>query len=84
MVVLLKEKMYNLDQNLEIWGLPWWLSGKESACNAGDLGLIPGLGTSTGEGNGNLLQYYCWRIMDRGAWWATIHRVTKSRTCLSN
>ena len=65
-------------------GLPWWLSGKESACNAGDLGLIPGLGTSTGEGNGNLLQYYCWRIMDRGAWWATIHRVTKSRTCLSN
>ena len=58
-VLLLKEKVYNLDQNMEIWGLPWWLSGKESACNAGDLGLIPGLGTSTGEGNGNLLQYYC-------------------------
>ena len=33
--------------------LPWWLSGKESACNAGDLGLIPGLGRSAGEGNGN-------------------------------
>ena len=38
-------------------GLPWWLSGKESACNAGDLGLIPGLGRSLGEGNGYPLQY---------------------------
>ena len=40
-------------------GLPWWLSGKESACNARDLGLIPGSGRSPGEGNGNLLQYSC-------------------------
>ena len=39
-------------------GLPWWL-GKESACDAGDLGLIPGLGRFPGEGNGNLLQYSC-------------------------
>ena len=37
--------------------IPWWLSGKESACNAGDLGSIPGLGQSPGEGNGNPLQY---------------------------
>ena len=37
--------------------MPWWLSGKESACNAGDLGSIPGLGKSPGEGNGNPLQY---------------------------
>ena len=40
-------------------GLPWWLSSKESTCNAGDLGSIPGLGRSPKEGNGNLLQYSC-------------------------
>ena len=37
----------------------WWLKGKASACSAGDLGLIPGSGRSPGEGNGNLLQYFC-------------------------
>ena len=43
--------------------------GKESACNVGDLGLIPGSGRSPGEGNGNPLQYYCLEnSMDRGAW----------------
>ena len=56
-------------------GLPQWLSGKESACNAGttgDAGLIPGLGRSPGEGNDNLLQYSCLgNPMDRGAWWVT-------------
>ena len=41
------------------WGLPWWLSDKESACSSGDLGLIPGLGRSSGEGKGNPLQYSC-------------------------
>ena len=47
---------------------------KESACNAGDLGLIPGLGRSPGEGNGNPLQYSCLENpMDGGAWWATVH-----------
>ena len=62
-------------------GLPWWLSGKESACNAGDLGLIPGLGRYPGEGRGNPLQYSCLRNpMDRGAWWAAVHGVTKSQT----
>ena len=46
--------------------------GKESACNAGDLGLIPGLGRSPGEGNGYPLQYSCLEnFKDRGAWWAT-------------
>ena len=40
-------------------GLPWWLSGKESACNVGDLGSIPGLGRSPEGGPGNLLQYSC-------------------------
>ena len=49
-------------------GLPWWLSGKESACNVGDLSLIPGSGRSPGEGKGHLLQYSCLEnSMDRGA-----------------
>ena len=49
-------------------GLPWWLSGKASVYNAGDLGSIPELERSPGEGNGNPLQYYCLENpMDRGA-----------------
>ena len=57
---------------------------KESVCDAGDLGLIPGSGRSSGEGNGNLFQYsFLENSMDREAWWATVHRVTKSRTWLS-
>ena len=56
-----------------------------SACSAGDLGLIPGLGRSPGEGNGNPLQYSCLENpMDRKAWWATVHGVAKSRTRLSD
>ena len=59
-------------------GFPGGSDGKESACNAGDLGLIPGLGRSPGEGNGNPLQYSCLgNLMDRGAWRATVHGVTK-------
>ena len=55
------------------------LDAKESAYNAGDLGLIPGSGRSPGEGNGNLLQHSCLEnSMDRGAWWATAYRVMKS------
>ena len=58
---------------------------KASACNVGDLGSIPGSGISPGEGNGNPLQYSCLENpMDGGAWWATVHRVTKSRTRLSD
>ena len=58
---------------------------KESACNAGDLGLIPGLGRSPGDGNGNPLQYSCLeKSRDRGAWQATVHGVTKSWAQLSN
>ena len=49
-----------------------WLSGKESACQAGDMGLISGLGRSPGEGNGDPLQYSCLgNAMDRGVWWNT-------------
>ena len=58
---------------------------KASVCNAGDPGLIPGLGRSPGEGNGNPLQHSCLENpMDRGAWCATVHGVAKSRTRLSN
>ena len=58
-------------------GLPCSSLGKESACSAGDLGSIPGLGRSPGEGNGNPLQYFCLgNPMDRGAWWTTVHGVT--------
>ena len=54
---------------------------KASAYNAGDLGSIPGLGRSPGEGNGNPLQYSCLENpMDGGAWWATVHGIAKSQT----
>ena len=57
---------------------------KESACSAGDPSSIPGLGRSPGEGNGDPLQYPgLENLMDRGAWWATVHGVTKSRARLS-
>ena len=59
--------------------------GKESACNGGDPGSIPGPGRSPGEENGNPLQYsYLENSMDRGAWWATVHGVTKSQIQLSD
>ena len=58
---------------------------KASACNAGDPGSIPGWGRSSGEGNGNPLWYSCLEnSMDGGAWWATVHGVTKSWTQLSD
>ena len=64
-------------------GLPCSLVGKESACNAGDLGSIPELGRSPGGGNGNPLQYSCLENpMDRRAWQAVIHGVVKSWTQL--
>ena len=64
-------------------GLPWWLSGKESACNARDLGLIPGLERSLREGNVNPLPYSCLVYsVDRGAYWATVCEVTESWTWL--
>ena len=66
-------------------GFPGGSDGKESACHAGDLGLIPGLGKSPGKGHGYLLQYSCLEnAMDRGAWQATVHGVTKSWTWLSD
>ena len=66
-------------------GFPGGSDSKVSACNVGDLGLIPGLGRSPGEGNGNPLQFSCLEnLMDGGTWWATIHGVSKSWTRLSD
>ena len=62
---------------------PGGSDGKASAYNVGDLGLIPGSGRWSGEGNGNQLQYPCLENpMDAGAWWATVHGVAQSRTQL--
>ena len=61
-----------------LWGFPGSSAGKESACNVGDPGSIPGSRRSPGEGNGNPLQYS--RLenpMDRGAWQAAVHGVSK-------
>ena len=63
--------------------LPFSSDGKESACNAEDLGSIPGLGRSSGKGSGNPLQYSCLENpRDRGAWRATVHGVADSQTQL--
>ena len=68
-----------------IVGFPGGLDGKESTCSVGDRGLIPGLGRSPGERNGNQLQYSCLENpRDKGIWLATAHGVTKSWTRLSN
>ena len=66
-------------------GFPGGSGGKESACNAGDPGSIPGSGGSPGEGNANPLQYSCLgNPMDSGSWWAIAHGVAKSWTQLSH
>ena len=60
-------------------GFPGGSEDKASACNVGDLGSIPGLGRSPGEGNSKPLQYSCLENpIDRGAWWATVHGVSES------
>ena len=62
-------------------GLPWWLSSKDSTCDAGDQGSTPGLGRSPRGGNGNPLQSSSLEnSMDRGTWWAVVHGVTESQT----
>ena len=63
-----------------VHGLPRWLRGKESSCQE-DLGSIPGLGRSPGEGNGIPLLYSCLENpMDRGVWGATVHGLQESDT----
>ena len=69
----------NLNDIKQSGGFPCSSVGKESACNVGDLGSIPGLGRSPGEGNGNPLQYSCLENpMDRGARQATVHGVARA------
>ena len=74
----------SLDLGSPYAGLPQWLCSEESTCSAGDAGdagSIPVWGRFPGGGNGNPLQYSCLKnSMDRGAWRATAHRVTKSDT----
>ena len=63
---------------VNIVGLPWWLIGKESLCNVGGAGSIPGSGRSPREGNGNPLQDSCLENpMDRGASWSAVHGVAE-------
>ena len=72
---------YMISLFITAWGFPGGSDCKESACNAGDLGSIPGLGRSPGEGHGNPLKYSCLENpMDRGALRAIVHGVTKSQT----
>ena len=73
-------------KELSIWSCSWWelptswLSGKESACSAGDLGSIPRLGRSPGGGHGNLLQYSCLENpRNGGTWQTTVHGVARAR-----
>ena len=77
--------MVHLGQLVYHRGFPGGSDGKESNCNAGDLGSIPGLARSPGGGHVNPLQY-AWleKSIDRGAWWATVNGVTKSQTQLSD
>ena len=71
-------KNLNLYSDIAWIRLPKWLSGKETPCQAGDMGLIPGPRRSTGEGSDNPLQYSCLgNSKDRGAWQATVHGVAK-------
>ena len=80
-----KHLIKQFPEHLPQQDFPGGSDGKASVYNAGDLGSIPGLGRSTGEGNGNPLQFYCLENpMDRGAWQATVYGATKSRTRLSD
>ena len=66
-------------------GFPGGSDSKDSACSAGDTSSVPGWGRLPGKGNGNPLQDSCLgNPMDRGAWWVTVHGVTKSQTQLNN
>ena len=72
-------KIRNICSEINIMGLPRWLSSKESACNVGGASWIPVLGRAPGEGNGNPSQY----SYLENPWWATVSGVAKNQTCLS-
>ena len=71
----------NFRENIFFFGAQWLKTNKQkkTLANAGDsMGSVPGSGRLPGEGNGNPFQYSCLRNpMDRGAWWATVHEVSK-------
>ena len=78
-------ELFYFHGSIQTEGFPGASDSKESACNTGDLGLIPGSGRSPGEENGYPFQYSCLEnFMDKGAWWATVHGVSKSQTRLSD
>ena len=80
------QQINNLNRSKQkMQSFPGASEGKASACNVADPGSIPESRRSTGEGNGNPLQYSCLEnSMDGGAWWAEVHEVTKSWTRLSD
>ena len=85
LLILFKRTCLYTQKCLLIVGFPRGSDGKESACNVGDLSSTPGLGRSSGEGNDNPLQDFCLEnSLDRGAWYTTVHGVTKNRTRLSD
>ena len=75
-----KKKARDLNSTFINLGFPDGLDGKESACKAEDLRLIPGLGRSPGERNGYPLSSCLETPMNREAWWATVHRVKELQT----
>ena len=78
---MVNNRLFNFQASICTLGFPGGSDDKESACNARDPGSIPGLRRSSGEGNGNPLQYSCLEnSTDRGAWWATVHGVAESDT----
>ena len=81
---ILKVLLDLTDMEFSITGITRGSDGKDSACSAGDLGLIPGSGRAPGEGSGNPLQYSWPGKFHRGACWATDQGVTKSQKRLSN
>jgi len=83
--LLVTDFIHSREYMLVPLGFPGGSEVKASACNEGDLGSIPELGRSLGEGNGNPLQYSCLENpRDRGAWWATVQGISKSQTRLSD
>ena len=78
-------EIYTTPTSQTLKSFPGGSDSGESACNAGDPGLIPGSGRSPGKGHGNPLQYSCLEnSMDRGTWQATVWGVTKNKTQLSD
>ena len=79
------DPIISLTLTARTWGVPGASAGEESACNAGDADLTPGTGRAPGGGNSSPLQHSCLgHPMDRGAWQAAVHGVTKSRTQLGD